>query len=422
MYQYEQSKKLCIICDIYNNVLYRIVSTEPLVEFHIPQQVTKHQTWNMYNDKKELQALYAHPESEAYETFDGALYDKKRHGLLYVPLGKTSLHIPKYVQHIGYHTLNHYNLKTITLDSENPNFCLVDGYLYNNEMTKLYFVPCDQKTLYIQPSLAYIDSSVFLRKFDDIVIHPSNPFFKTVDGILFYENEIVYICPNARNVHLPAYISCSSLRKLNNAPNLTSVTISEKHPKLIEINNVIYSKDCTEIVYFPKYVQEVTLPDQLTSLKNENFNQNIDLRMISVSVNTSFSARSFAGLHENCRIFVRLNNPTSIELPRTSPMILANCIQFLKGADAEIKAGTEIFYLNYYLLGLNHTPKFLRTIHVSSWQMIKHVITNNCISHMKEMLSDGHLITRKNINKSQNLALECGSLEIYELLSSHDCC
>lgn len=402
--------------------LFDIVALEPLVEFHIPQEVVFHHTWKMYNHHDTLQALYAHPQSETYETFDGALYHKKTQTLLYVPRGKTSLHIPKHIKAIGYEALICPGLKSISVDPENPYFRVVDGNLYSHTMEELYYAAPNDTKLMISSMIKRIDSSVFFRSFSDVIVSNDNPCFKGIDGVLYRENDIVYICDGVQSIYLDADVNIWSLCRVRNVDNLSKIEISENHPRFQAIDNIIYNKDCTEVIYIPKKTQRLFLPDQLVTLKNVQFEKYNELKEISIHKNTYFTAHSFKQLNHECLISIRIDEHKTIELPQIPVSILAKCIQFLRGAGAEIKSGTELFYLDCYFFGLNHSPEFYRVLQVSSWQIIQRVILENDLSRMEKMLMDERLITKKNIKRALNFAIQCGNITMCELLKDKSDC
>lgn len=405
-------------CYIYGNVMFDLISMEPLKEFHIPWHVTYHHTWRMYDFQTELLMLHAHPESEAYETFDGALYHKKRQTLLYVPKGKETLHIPKHVKEIGYEALKSDRLKTVSIDPDNPFFKLVDGYLYSSSMHVLYFVPPGCSQLFISSTVRYIDDTVFSHRFESVIVSSDNPVYKEMDGVLFRDKDIKYICPNIHSINLHSDANVLSLCGLENANQLREIEISADHPLFRSIDNVVYSKDCTKLVYIPAGIDTIYFSEQLLTLKKGWFEKCANLKEIYIHRSTRFNASCFTTLNK-CRIFVYVDAHRSIELPHTSALSLSKCIGFLNGAGAEVKMGTELFYLDCYLSGINRSPEFCHVIQVSSWQIIKRVIEENHILYMKEMISGGYLITRKNINKALDIAMKCGNMEIYELLLSH---
>lgn len=417
---YDKLTNQFVAYEIYGETLYDVYGLEgnSLIEFHIPKQINYHHTWKMYDCHDMLQMLYADPENKTYGTFNGVLYNKRTQTLLYVPRGKTSLHIPKHIKHIGFEALNSYKLKTISIDSDNPNFQLVDGNLYNNTMEILYFTPSNPK-LFIASTVNHIHSSVLFQIFLDITVSVDNPIFKAVNGVLYEKNRVIYMCPNVRSVYLHSDADIPSFCKLDNIANLSEIKINENHPYFRAIDNVIYKKDCTELIYVSSHIQKIHLPNQLTFLKRAQFEKCMYLKEIYVHQNTRFNARSFEKLNDDCRIFVHMDEERTIELPRISISALAKCIQFLKGFGAEVKPETELFYLDYYLSGWDVSPNFSRVIQVSSWQIIKRVIEENHLSRMNKILSDGSLITRKNINKALKFAMQCENTDIYVLLSSY---
>ncbi len=78
----------------------------------------------------------------------------------------TSLHIPATLEHIGNGALNgNITLSDVTIDEDNPNYILEDGYLYTRDHSRLlaYFAPTSSRaeTFAIAPETKTIDDKAF---------------------------------------------------------------------------------------------------------------------------------------------------------------------------------------------------------------------------------------------------------------------
>ena len=403
-----------IKCRIQDNTLLDIFSWKPLSRFAIPRQVTYHHTWKMYDQFPDLNELHAHPDSEVYRTFDGALYHKRSLTLLYIPRGKTSLHIPAWAAGIGHQALCA-PISEIKLDPYNPHFRLVDGCLYNAGMTSLYFVPGSRDELYIPASLEYIDESVFHRSFLNIRVDEGNRVFSLSGGALCERNRLLTLPLMAESLHIGARIT--QLPDLSRFPFLRHVTVDQDHPDYAAWDNVLYDLTFPQILFIPRDLGHLILPDELTDLLPCSTATYIFLRSVTVPVNTRFSAASFSCFPMHCRIFVRLEDGSKLELPHDTAA-RACCIQTLHRGNPEIKAGSELFHLDLFLNGSFISNLLHRVVKVSSMQILKAVVEANDLGRMQAVIENGQLLTHKNVPKLAALAESLGHAEMAGLLRS----
>lgn len=378
------------------HILYDIYTEEPLTEFHIPKQVTYHNTWKMYNSQTELQALYADEESEMYETREGALYNKKTKYLLYVPRGKRSLHISNAVRGIGYQAIRAGQLDICTIDPENPYLKLEDGNIYDHKKESLEAVISGEGKLYIPASVTQIAKDVLEQLFTEIEVAEGNPIYWAKDGVLGKGNHIEYICPQKTSVHIPANVTRFPSEFIRES--MLEVTVDEEHPCFCVKEHVVYNKDCTEIVYFPCKREELVI---LGTAK--------------------FKARTFAKVSPECQIRIRLDERRVVSLPKkkTGAKAFTTCINYLNGADAEVKPGTEAFFADIFLMKWDKSERFERNIRMSTWQIIKKIIEEDDYYRMYCLIQDGRLFPRRNSSyRAMEYAEACGRMMIYEMIQN----
>lgn len=417
---YDEIGKQFIRCDIHGNAMHGVYAESSPMEFHIPEEVTSHLNWSIYDAFDTLQAMYAHPDSEAYECFDGAVYSKKTQTLLYIPLGKTTLHIPGHIRYIAQQVLARRNLETITVDADNPHLRVVDGMLYDAEMKTLYFVPPCCEVLSIVETVTHIDRAVLLRSYASIEVAEGNTAFWASGDWLMKGRSVVSCRTDNGRLHIPAEVRPHFLTDAENEWrlwNLREVTVSEDHPDCCGIDGIVYTKDRTMLLYLPAYVQQAVFPNELKSLEGVHFDKCPALRMISVHVDTQFTAHDLEKLHEDCRIEVRLDDETAVSLPRIDSYEMAACIRFLKSGEAEVKPGTEQFFADCFLRNRNPSAAFAHVMHLSAWQIMKCIVEQNDLARMQALLNDGRLLTKKNRKRARALAEERGLAEMQALLN-----
>ena len=165
--------------------------------------------------------------------------------------GITSINIPKSVAYIGESAFDGcHNLTTINVDAENPNYCSVDGVLYNKDKTVIMKYPEGKpgSTYSILPGVTKIDTGAFcyttLNNIDipDTVSEFGNSVFLHSERLL--EITIPYgvtsisecafsACSSSQNVSIPdtvtsingsAFSSCTSLNDLVVPDSVTSIS------------------------------------------------------------------------------------------------------------------------------------------------------------------------------------------------------
>jgi hypothetical protein len=368
----------------------------------------------MYDQFPDLTVIQAQLDSEVYETFDGALYDKRSHELLYIPKGKTSLHIPAQAAHIGYQAL-HAPISQITLDPYNPHFRLIDGCLYDAAVKTLYFVPSENEELYIPATLEHIDEGVFRHFFSKIRVEEGNRVFSLQGGALCRDSRLITLPLMEESLHIGAQIE--QLPDLFRFPCLRHITVERDHPSYVVRDNVLYDILFPQILFLPRELKHLVVPEELTDLlphKEASFEH---LQSVTVPVTTRFSAASFHCFPAQCRIYVRLENGQSMELPRDTTA-LACCIKTLRRGEVEIKAGTELFHLDLFMSDGFISNLLHRVVKVSSYQILKAVVEKNDLPRLRAVLSDGRLPTSKNIPKLAHYADSLGHGEMAALLRS----
>ena len=401
-------------CRIQGNTLLDIFSWKSLTRFYLPRDITYHHTWNMYNQFPDLTEIHAHPDSDVYESFDGALYDKRCHKLLYIPRGKTSLHIPAQAAQIGHQALCA-PISEVTLDPCNPHFRLVEGCLFDAGMTTLHFVPDSQDTLFIPATLEHIDDGVFRRSFLNIRVEEGNRVFSLSGGGLCRGSQLVTLPLPAESLHIPAHVT--DLPDLFRFPCLQQVTVDPEHPHYVARDNVLYDLVFPQILFIPRDLKHLVLPEELSDLLPYSEANYVFLRSVTVPVTTRFSAASFTAFPSDCRIFVRMEDGSTLELPRDTAA-MACCIQTLRRGDPEIKAGSELFHLDLFLSGSFISNTLPRVVKVSSMQILQAVTEANDLARMKAVMDNGQLLTRKNVPRLAALADSLGYDEMAALLRS----
>jgi hypothetical protein len=135
--------------------------------------------------------------------------------------GLTSITIPKSVNTIGRGPFARCtNLSTINIESDNQYFCMLDGVLYNKNVTRLIQCPCTKDLAVIPNSVTEIVDFAFL----------SNPLIKSVtipDSVISIGTEAFYNCKELTSVTLGKSVKTIDRGIFSACNKLTSVKLND---------------------------------------------------------------------------------------------------------------------------------------------------------------------------------------------------
>ena len=177
------------------------------------------------------------------------------------------------------------NLKEIIINEDNPNYCSVNGILYNKEKTELIKCPkknsdiCILDTTQVIGKYAFsgcselsniiIPSSVINISFfafrgtnvSTITVETNNKFYTSIDGVLYNKDKTILIqypigntntsfeIPNKVNkIEKSAFVYSQYLKKVTISSNVSSLDYSFNGSK--ELTDIIIPKNVTNIGYF----------------------------------------------------------------------------------------------------------------------------------------------------------------------------
>ncbi len=138
---------------------------------------------------------------------------------LFQCIGLSSLHIPAGVKSIGESAIDGCHLDSITVDEANTAFCAEDGVLYTKDKKELLAITSNRTELTIPDSVTRVGSALFF------------------DGQNIVSVTIGAQCDWGMNLSL-----CNSLEQ---------ITVVDSNPNLCAKDNVLFSKDGTELIVYP---------------------------------------------------------------------------------------------------------------------------------------------------------------------------
>ena len=191
-------------------------------------------------------------------------------------------------------------LTSITVHPDNP-FCISeDGVLYNKDKSELILFPCGRKGDFQLPASVenICDDTGFLA-LNAITVHPDNPEYSSENGILFNKEKTVLLqYPQGRkgDCFIPAStidIRCcyfddpqvckgdgftaSTIKFLcvafDSCYGITSFTVHPDNPVYTSENGVLFNKELTELIAYPKGRKgDYFIPDKVDFGREAFFN------------------------------------------------------------------------------------------------------------------------------------------------------
>ncbi|MCL2294950.1 MAG: leucine-rich repeat domain-containing protein [Spirochaetes bacterium] len=191
-----------------------------------------------------------------------------------------SLFIPEGVEFIeGFPAL--YSLQSITVDPNNEHFASVDGVLFNKAMTEILHFPMAKTGNYAIPNgVERIDWELFSNSsgLTSIAIPAS---VRSITGIIHRETYSGWYGPDwgARGRGY-GYMSSEIAVRL---PRLTSITVENGNEHFTSLNGVLFNKDKTEIIFFPRGITgSFTIPSGVINIGDNLFSGSVGLTSVSI--------------------------------------------------------------------------------------------------------------------------------------------
>lgn len=289
--------------------------------------------------------------------------------------GLERLILPETMKYLG--LLGEHNLRTFEAHPDNPYLYTEDGVLFSREGPSLFLYPSAREgTQYTVPEgvvgvrrvpengaleslflpASMRDADLSLNNLKRIEVHPDNPYFKSVDGVLYSKDgrrlltfparwglsytvepgtvELEYIisnhlqclsfpegvqslrslslvCPNLLRIALPATLKDLNAWNFGLCPNLRHIEISPAHPAYRSIDGVVFTADGRELVFIPPGRDGTyAIPEGTTTISEDAFRYANRLeRLILPASLTTIPGKAFVGLDSLVAFEVSPENP-----------------------------------------------------------------------------------------------------------------
>ena len=161
--------------------------------------------------------------------------------------------------------LNASGLTAIYVDKDNSYYTSIDGVLYNKNLTTLEVCPAGKTgevkvaegTELLQTNAFSMSHISSLKLSDSVKYSGYYQFYLSTDTL-----KSLYI---GKSYEDPIYYF-----DMEDMPNLTSVEVSDDNAKYASIDNIIYTKDMTELLKIPGgYQGKLTIPDSVKEINSQ---------------------------------------------------------------------------------------------------------------------------------------------------------
>ncbi len=262
----------------------------------IPAGVKDINFFNIFNNSKNLEAIYIAEDHPDFKSIDGIVYTKDGRNLVYCPKGKTgALVIPDGMEYINSDSLRDCTEITSLTFSKSLRDFYTDDFTTMSSLTAIN-VPAENESYYSKDGVLYGKTT------DD-----SDNEYPYIMYCYPPAKSGAYTVPNTiEELHWSAFKNASKLTKLtipksvrwfmswenlNNSDSLTAVSIAQNNDEIdyCTADGVVYNKDMTYMYYVPNAKSGVvTIPDTIEEIHYNAFRncKNITKVNISASVNS----------------------------------------------------------------------------------------------------------------------------------------
>jgi len=219
-------------------------SCNKLTSITIPKSV-KNLRESVFYECCNLKSINVDSKNKNYCSINGVLFSKDKKKLIAYPGGREGYYfVPERVQTICSYAFSHSDcntltipqsvidiqgnpfkncksLKNINVSSDNPNYCSVNGVLFNKDKTKLLVYPADRQGNYTVPKgIATIEQDAFYSCNGLQSIEIGN-------NVTTIQNFAFYSCENLESVRINSQLTTIGKHAFARCSKLTTLTIPE---------------------------------------------------------------------------------------------------------------------------------------------------------------------------------------------------
>ena len=227
-------------------------------------------------------------------------------------------------------------LTSITVAENNANFTAEDGILYNKNKTELLICPQGKSgVVEIPSSVTEIGSYAFsgCTKITSVTIP---------EGVTSIGNAAFEGCTGLTSVTLPASLTSLGDGVFQDCTGLTSLSVASGNTAYTAEGGVLYDSGKTKLLFYPaeKTDTTFTVPDSVTAIEDNAFNENSHLQTVSANALASIGDGAFL----NC---TSLTSFTAQSMETVGAQAFSGCSQLatftLEDEDSLTTIGEEAF-------------------------------------------------------------------------------
>ena len=259
-----------------------------------------------------LTSIEVHPDNPKFASEDGVLYNKEKTSLIKCPNGRKGDYlIPETVTYLGRYPFSYNPLLTsFTAPPNNPEFSSEDGVLFNKEKTELIKYPNGRQGDYVIP---------------ESVVKIYNPFdgCTALNSICIPASVVEIGWVSELNLQFNPWDSWEAMEKEEcvffACAGLTSITVDANNPFYSSEDGVLFNKDKTELIVYPKGRQgDYVVPASVIKLRTKAFRWSTGLTSITIPESvTEIGSKAFEGC----------NALTSIIIPKSVTILKSGMFQ-----------------------------------------------------------------------------------------------
>ena len=237
--------------------------------------------------------LYGGSEEEPIKKIDG-LYGE----------GVKKLTLPTTLKELGDSAFRYMtSLESVEISKDNPYFTTENGILYNKDMTKLLYYPCQKadNSYAIPETVTGISANAFYQCENLKNLTLSNGIKYMDSGLISDSVETITIGKG-----------CSFLSAASFSEHVKRVDVSSENPYFASVDGVLFNKQKTELIYYPAQLEgaSYTVPDSVKAIGNYAFANNAHLN--ELTLRSSLNSIGKYALYQSKGI-QELNLPNSLK-------------------------------------------------------------------------------------------------------------
>lgn len=182
--------------------------------------------------------------------------------------GLESVYIPESVTSISSTDVFYlcYKMTSINVSSNNPNYCSIDGILFNKDTTTVIRCPEGKLGDIILPNtITSINASAFSDCQKITSVH-------LPDGVTGISSMTFASCYQLTNINIPTSVSSIASNAFQACSKISNIEVAEENPNFCSIDGAMYNKDVTSIVLYPATKSgQYALPKTVKSIKSYSF-------------------------------------------------------------------------------------------------------------------------------------------------------